>query len=72
MLKEYVKNIAERIISLKVQHGIRPAACTIDELLNEAREDITEQMRQLHRDGLFRASVNINKKPMLLRRDETD
>lgn len=69
MLIEYVRNTAERLISACEQEGRRPAACTLHDLMREAREDITECMRQLAREGKYRAAININKIPMLIRPD---
>ena len=66
MLIDYVRNTAGRIIAEKEQNGVEPALCTLHELMNEVREDMTECMRELHRKGKYRASVNINKIPMLL------
>ena len=66
MLIEYVRNTAERIIAEKEQNGIAPASCTLHDLMNEVRDDMTECMRELHRKSEYRASVNINKVPMLL------
>ena len=66
MLIDYVRNTAGRIIAEKVQNGVEPASCTLHDLMNEVREDMTECMRELHRKGEYRASVNINKIPMLL------
>lgn len=69
MLIDYIRNTTERLISSREQKGILPAACTLNDLMREAREDITECMRQLAREGAFRAAVNINKLPMLIRPD---
>ncbi|HAB41843.1 MAG TPA: hypothetical protein DCE24_08300 [Porphyromonadaceae bacterium] len=69
MLIDYVRNSVERIIATQEQNGDMPAACTLNDLITEAKEDILECMRQLHRDGDFRATVNINKIPMLIRRE---
>ena len=64
MLIDYVRNSVERIIATQEQNGD-----TLNDLITEAKEDILECMRQLHRDGDFRATVNINKIPMLIRRE---
>ena len=67
MLLDYVQNTAERIIADKENRDINPACCTLSELIAEVREDIKECMRELHRRGKYRASININHTPMLLR-----
>ena len=69
MLKDYVRNTVDRIISSREQRGEMPAVCTLDELMKEAREDILECMRDLHRERLYRASKTINQIPMLIRRE---
>lgn len=71
MLLDYVRNTAERIIAERERQGKSPASCTLFELMEEAREDITECMRELHRKGEYRASATVNKTPMLLRRNKT-
>lgn len=69
MLKDYVRNTVERIIRDQEQRGDLPAVCTIDALMKEAREDILECMRDLHREHIYRASKTINQIPMLIRRE---
>ena len=66
MLLEYTEAVTARIIARKQEQHKEPCTCTLHELLEEAREDITECMRQLARDGKYRAAININKIPMLL------
>lgn len=68
MLLDYVRNTAERIIAEKERAGKIPACCTLTELMKELTEDITECMRQLHRDKVFTASTTVNKIPMLIRK----
>lgn len=70
MLLDYVRNTAERIIAEKEQSDIVPATRTLNDLMHEVREDLTECMRELHRKGEYRASVNVNKIPMLLRNEK--
>ena len=73
MLLEYIRNLTERIISEREQNGTVPSVCTLHDLMAEAKDDITECMRDLHRNGEYRASTTVNKIPMLLRNtDETN
>lgn len=66
MLYDYVEAVTKRVIAQKLERKIDPPACTLQDIMHEAREDITECMRQLARDDKFRASININRTPMLL------
>lgn len=66
MLLEYTEAVTARIIARKREQNMEPCACTLHDILEEAREDITECMRQLARDNKYRAAININKIPMLL------
>lgn len=66
MLKDYVKAVADRIISDKQTRGIYPACCTLAELIHEATDDMTECLRELHKQGDYRAFLSgVNRMPAI-------
>lgn len=67
MLLEYVRAIVERKISEQEQAAKLPQ-CLLTDILNEAREDITECMRAMIRNGEYTGGITINKIPMLMRK----
>lgn len=70
MLREYVLNIIARTIADKEQRGIFPACCLRTDIMSELSDDVTEIMRQLHIEGVYRGSKNKNGTPMLLKRNQ--
>lgn len=67
-LDGYVAEVVARKIAEKREKGTYPYCCTLSEIMDELREDVTGCMRSLHGDR-YRASININKVPMLIETD---
>lgn len=66
MLLDYVRNVTESVINEKEAQGQQPACLLYSELLERLRTDALECMRELHRNGEFRAQVSgVNKEPSL-------
>lgn len=59
-LKEYVRGRVETIIKDKEESGLRPLLATDFEISVCLREDVLECMRELAREGSFRATRTLN------------
>lgn len=68
MLIDYVRNTVQRIIDEKERAGKAPLCCTLNDIMPELIEDVTECMRELHRAGEYLGSKTVNKIPMLLKK----
>ena len=67
----YVMAKTEEIMTLKEQEHAVPVCATLHEIIKDVREDVTECMRELHRQGFYRASRTINL-PMLMKAEAQD
>lgn len=66
MLLPYIEKKAKEIMNRKEEEKTEPICATDLDLIVDFRDDVLECMRELHRQGKFKASRSINY-PMLLR-----
>ena len=66
-LIDIVRNTAERLLSEQQAQG-KPSVVTYSEITKAINEDVLECMRELVRRGEYKGGVNINKIPMLIKK----
>ena len=66
-LIDIVRNTAERLLSEQQVQG-KPSVVTYLEITKAINEDVLECMRELVRRGEYKGGVNINKIPMLIKK----
>jgi hypothetical protein len=67
LILPYVESCASSIISYKEKNCIEPLCVSDVELLYGIRENITECMRELCRQGKYKASISLNH-PIIIKR----
>lgn len=69
-IDDFVNDFVQRTIERKKQQGISPVCCTLTEILRALNDEILKVMRKLHQDEQYIGSLNKDKVPMLIDKNE--
>lgn len=69
-IDDFVNDFVQRTIERKKQQGISPVCCTLTEILRALNDEVLKVMRELHQDEQYIGSLNKDKVPMLIDKNE--
>lgn len=69
-IDDFVNDFVQRTIERKKQQGISPVCCTLTEILRALNDEVLKVMRKLHQDEQYLGSLNKDKVPMLIDKNE--
>ena len=69
-IDDFVNDFVQRTIERKKQQGIFPVCCTLTEILRALNDEVLKVMRKLHQDEQYIGSLNKDKVPMLIDKNE--
>lgn len=69
-IDDFVNDFVQRTIERKKQQGISPVCCTHTEILRALNDEVLKVMRKLHQDEQYLGSLNKDKVPMLIDKNE--
>lgn len=69
-IDDFVNDFVQITIERKKQQGISPVCCTLTEILRALNDEVLKVMRKLHQDEQYIGSLNKDKVPMLIDKNE--
>ena len=69
-IDDFVNDFVQRTIERKKEQGISPVCCTLTEILRALNDEVLKVMRKLHQDEQYLGSLNKDKVPMLIDKNE--